>query len=65
MSNWWLGHAVLIAPQWIENISWSDKLASVDLSQQAIKDAPPYNETRQLDRAQEIAIYAHYGRLEN
>src|SRR3989442_6571254 len=23
-SNWWLGHQVLIALQWIQDVSWSD-----------------------------------------
>jgi len=21
-SNWWIGHDVLVAPQWIERVSW-------------------------------------------
>ena len=42
-SNWWLGHQVLIAPQWIRDVSWSDATVSVDLTHQAVKDAPPYD----------------------
>lgn len=44
-SNWWLGHAVLIAPQWIKGISWSAATLSVDLTREAVKDAPPYDPT--------------------
>jgi hypothetical protein len=61
-SNWWLGHQVLIAPQWIREVSWSDASVSVDLTQQAIKDAPPYDASKQLEREQEIAVYEHYDR---
>ncbi|MDZ4730203.1 MAG: PRC-barrel domain-containing protein [Xanthomonadales bacterium] len=61
-SNWWLGHQVLIAPQWIKNVGWSETTVSVDLTRQAVKDAPPYDSTAQLDRTQEMGIHEHYGR---
>jgi PRC-barrel domain len=61
-SNWWLGHKVLIAPQWIKNVSWPEATVSVDLTRQAVKDAPPYDPAVQLDRRQETGIYQHYGR---
>jgi uncharacterized protein YrrD len=61
-SNWWGGHHVLVAPQWIEDVSWSDATVSVDLTRQAVKDAPPYDSAAQLDRQQEQGIYEHYGR---
>lgn len=60
-SNWWLGHQVLIAPQWIKDISWTDATVSVDLTRLAIKDAPPYDSTEQLNRKDEMAIHEHYG----
>jgi hypothetical protein len=61
-SNWWLGHQVLIAPQWIQNVSWPDAEVSVDLTRQAMKDAPPYDSTAWLERKQEAGIYEHYRR---
>jgi hypothetical protein len=61
-SNWWLGHKVLIAPQWIKDVSWPDATVSVDLTRQAVQDGPPYVPTAQLDRRQETGIYQHYGR---
>jgi len=61
-SNWWLGHKVLIAPQWIKDVSWPDATVSVDLTRQMVKDAPPYDPAAQLDRAQETGIYEHYDR---
>jgi hypothetical protein len=61
-SNWWLGHQVLIAPQWIKNVSWPETTVSVDLTRQAVKDAPPYDSTTQLNRVQETDIHEHYGR---
>ena len=61
-SNWWMGHQVLIAPQWIENVSWHDATVSVNLTRQAVKDAPPYDSAAELDRKLEVGLYKHYGR---
>ncbi len=61
-SNWWLGHQVLIAPQWIRSVSWRDATVSVDLTQQAVKSAPTYDSTAALDREQETGLYEYYRR---
>jgi hypothetical protein len=61
-SNWWLGHQVLIAPQWIQNVSWADRTVSVNLTRQAVKDAPPYDSAVALDRNEEMDLYKHYKR---
>jgi len=61
-NNWWLDHKVLVVPQWIEDVSWLDATVSVNLTRQAVKEAPPYDSTLQLDREQEMDIYLHYGR---
>lgn len=61
-SNWWLGHKVLIAPQWIGGVHWSDQTVSVDLSREAVKAAPPYDPTAELDRQRETGLFTHYGR---
>jgi sporulation protein YlmC with PRC-barrel domain len=61
-SNWWLGHQVLIAPKWIENVSWPDHTVVVNLTRQAVKDAPPYDSAVTLDREKEIDLHKHYER---
>ncbi len=61
-SNWWVGHQVLIAPQWIEDISWLEATVSVNLSREAIQHAPAYDPDAALDREQEIRMHEHYGR---
>jgi hypothetical protein len=52
---------VLIAPPWLTAVSWSDANVSVDLSCQAIKEAPAYDSAAQLDRQQEQGSYEHHG----
>lgn len=61
-SNWWLGHQVLIAPQWIKEVNWGQRTVSVDLARQAVQDAPPYDPAVLLDRKRELQIYAHHRR---
>jgi uncharacterized protein YrrD len=61
-SNWWVGHSVLIAPQWIERVSWGEAAVTVNLTQKAVQEAPPYDPKVPLGRETEIGIYKHYGR---
>ena len=60
-SNWWLGHQVLIAPVWLQDISRPDTSVSVALTRQAVKDAPAYDPTMPIDRHQEARLHEYYG----
>ncbi len=62
-SDWWLGHQMLVAPPWIADISWLDATVSVDLTRQAVKDAPPYDGKALPSREQERGLFEHYGRF--
>jgi uncharacterized protein YrrD len=61
-SNWWLGHQVLIAPEWIDSVSWLHATVTTDLTRQAVKDSPLYDPGALPDGAAEARIYKHYGR---
>ncbi len=61
-SKWWGGHDVLIAPEWIDDINWSEGRFVVDLSRQAIKDSPAYDSAKPLTRDLETGTCKHYGR---
>jgi hypothetical protein len=61
-SNWWLGHQVILAPEWIDHVVWAESTVYVDLTRQAIKNSPRYDPTAPLDREQEAATRTHYGR---
>jgi len=61
-SNWWLGHDVLVAPQWIKRVSWAEQSVSVHLTRDALKQAPEFDPALPLTREMEIAVYKHYGR---
>lgn len=61
-SNWWLGHRVLIAPRWTQEVRWSDSKVVLSMTRQAVREAPPYDPTSPPDRFQEAALHQHYGR---
>ena len=61
-SKWWVGHKVLIAPPWITGVHWARQEVTVDLSREAIRNAPPYLATMDWDRQQELSLYRHHGR---
>jgi hypothetical protein len=61
-SNWWVGHKVLVSPEWILDVSWAGSCVDVSLDRQAIKSAPIYDEDAPFDRDNELEIYRHYGR---
>jgi hypothetical protein len=62
-SNWWMGRKVLIAPPWIESVSWGDRTVSVGLTRQAVKDAPAYDPEQSPARADEARLHEHYRRI--
>lgn len=61
-SNWWVGHKVLVSPEWIQDVNWAGSYVNVSLERQAIKDAPVYDEKQPFDRGAELAIYGHFDR---
>ncbi|EIW20649.1 PRC-barrel domain-containing protein [Pelosinus fermentans] len=60
--NWWPGKKVLVAPQWIERVSWDLSTVFINLSRDAIKQSPEYSAEALLNRDYEDAMYKHYHR---
>jgi uncharacterized protein YrrD len=60
--NWWPGRKALVAPQWVERVSWSESKVFVNLSRETIKQSPEYTDESQLTRDYEIGLYRHYDR---
>ncbi|MDE1164420.1 MAG: PRC-barrel domain-containing protein [Pseudomonas sp.] len=61
-SNWWVGHKVLIAPEWIDDISWQEQKVFLDLDRDSVKNSPAYDDTLPLSREHETVLYTHYRR---
>jgi hypothetical protein len=60
--DWLPGKQVLISPKWIERVSWSEKQVVVDLTREAIMQAPEYTDGSAVTQDQETALHRHYNR---
>jgi hypothetical protein len=60
--NWWLGKKVLVSPNWIERVSWSESKVFVNLTRENIKQSPEYTEESLLTRDYETRLHRHYNR---
>jgi len=60
--NWWPGKKVLVSPQWIKSVSWGELKVFVNLTREAIQQAPEYTEESLLTRDYEAALHRHYDR---
>jgi len=58
--NWWPGKKVLIAPHWIDRVSWSESKVFVHLDRNLIKEAPAYTTDIPMSRDYETLLHAHY-----
>lgn len=59
--KWIPGRKVLISPQWIERIDWSESAIHVRLTRDGVRESPNYDPESVLDRAYEHVLYEHYG----
>jgi len=60
--NWLPGKHVLVAPEWVESVEWTERAVRVGLTRDQIRSAPPYDRSRPIDRDYEHRLFAHYGR---
>ena len=58
-SNWWFGKHVLVAPEWITDISWAERVVSVNVNRHLLKSAPTYDRAQHVDRQWELEYYRH------
>lgn len=60
--DWWPGKHVVIPPQWIKQVSWSEKTVRVDVTRKTVKSAPEYDAEIDFSRTYEESLYQHYER---
>jgi hypothetical protein len=60
-SNWWFGEKVLIAPRLAREIDWTNRLVSLDVDRQKVKDSPLYDASKTVDWAYENHYHKYYG----
>ncbi|WP_114284426.1 PRC-barrel domain-containing protein [Sulfitobacter sp. DFL-23] len=59
--NWWPGKMVLISPDWLRGIAWTDGKVHVGVTRDKVKDSPEFDPSTTIDRKYEESIHAHYG----
>ncbi|GJL62923.1 MAG: hypothetical protein NPIRA04_15770 [Nitrospirales bacterium] len=60
--NWLPGKKVLVAPDWIKTIQWSDQTVEVDMTQEQTKNCPEYDASMPVNRELEVRVYDYFGR---
>lgn len=56
------GRKLLVSPQWIDEISVSERMIVTDLPLEAAKSSPPFDPARGVTRDYEVILFQHYGR---
>ena len=58
--NWWPGKKVLVAPSWVSDIEWSERVIKFDATRERVKSAPEWDPKSALERDYEARLHAHY-----
>jgi hypothetical protein len=56
------GKKVIISPDWIKDIEWSESKVSISMSQAAIRGCPEYNPSIPINIEYEERLYDYYGK---
>lgn len=59
--NWLPGRKVLVAPSWIQRVSWQESKVHVRMTQEEIKKSPEYDPETLIEREYESRVYEYYG----
>jgi len=60
--NWLPGKHVVIPPQWIKDVNWSERVVNVDVTRDTMQGAPEYHSSTEFSRAHETNLYRYYHR---
>lgn len=60
--NWWPGKQVLVSPEWIDRVSWTERRVFVDLTRAAVKESPPYEGSVNWNLEYTALLHDYYGR---
>ncbi len=60
--NWLPGRKVLVSPTWVDEFDWSEDIAVVSLTQEEIRESPPFDPGEPINREYEGRLFDFYGR---
>jgi hypothetical protein len=62
--TWLTGREILLAPAWIDALSWRDAHVRVGLDRDTIRRSPEIGPSETISREDEERLYRHYGRTQ-
>jgi hypothetical protein len=60
-SNWWIGQHVLISPQAVREIDWSERRVDLNVTSDQVKASPPWDPGKLMDQDYMKQLHGHYG----
>jgi hypothetical protein len=60
--RWWPSAHVLVSVEWVREIDWEESKVVVEVTRDAVRNAPPYDPSARMDREWERGLHRHYGR---
>jgi uncharacterized protein YrrD len=60
--NWLPGKRVVVAPEWVRDVSWVDRQVVVDLSRDAIRSSPELRDRSFITDEYEASLHSYYAR---
>ncbi len=60
--HWLPERKVLMAPRWINHISWSESSVHVEMSKDSVRNSPEFDPREPVNREYEVRLYDYYGR---
>lgn len=60
--KWMTGKKVIIPPDWVTEIDWSQSEIRVDVASDSVRDSPEFEPDAPVNREYEIRLYDYYGR---
>jgi sporulation protein YlmC with PRC-barrel domain len=61
-ARWWPSAHVLVSVEWVREIDWSESKVVVDVTRDAVRNAPSYDPSVSIDREWERGLHRYYGR---
>lgn len=58
--NWLPGRLIVVAPDWVTDVSWEERSFSVGVTTRQIEESPQLADLKGLERSAEEALHAFY-----
>jgi len=60
--SWLPGRKVLVSPEWIGRVEWTNRRVRLDLAPEAIRTSPEFDPKAPANREDEVRLCDYYGR---